>query len=496
MKLLKGFILAAALSVFLLGCGERNQEQEEHPDKVIVTYQTVTTSRLSGLLRIENAINEIAREEAGVEISFCTVDANDSFSIYPVWLSQGERIDLMVLNYQDIQSYIKNGQLMKLDSLLEQYGGGICELMDAGDNLTSGTMAGGSVYGIAVASEAGGYGGGLWVSKRCIEETGFRYDAEKIYTLDEVDDLLGRLKELYPDKYPLGQITSGNTFSAFNFFCGMQDSIGGGDISAIVDEATGRMINFYETEEYRMFLERMRKWFECDYIYPDAAYTGFSNIELMRSGDVLSIPLTSNPGIITAEDVGEEVVCLRLSEIVEVPNSSRGTFWVIPATCQNPENAMKFLNLMYTDARIVNLLTWGEEGRDYLFIDEEEGVISYPEGVTQDNADYNNPLGLYGDKRLAYSLGSNELKKQQENYRKSTKPLEQKYVGFFFDESSVSTEAWRVRQVLNRYLPVLECGCVDLEENYAAFLSALKEAGIETIIAERQHQLDMWLADQ
>lgn len=500
MKRLSCFVLAAIAVALLSGCSTKPLEQTEDVDPIIVTYQTMSTSRLSGLARIEAAVNEIAREEAGVEISFRTIDAYDSFATYPLWLSQGECIDLMVLNYQDIQGYIKGGQLLPLDELLDQYGSGIQAIIDSNVDIASGTTMDGKIYGLTVPTKGfgSGTGGGLWISRHYLEEADFPYEEEKIYSLDEISILLARLKELYPDKYPLGQVTSGNTFSTHNFFYGMLNPFGSGGTSGILDEETGRIINFYETEAYYDFLQRMRDWYQRGYIYPDAAYTGFSNLELMRSGEVLCIPHVSAPGIVTAEGVGEEVVCLRLSEIVNAGDSSgsRGIFWVIPATCQYPEQAMAFLNLMYTDSRVVNLLAWGEEGKDYRFLDEAEGVIAHPEGVTSEDADYFNPLGLYGDMRLAYSMGSNELNKQLEEYAKSTKHIGEEYEGFLFDETPVTMEAWQVQQVLERYLPVLECGCVDLEENYATFLSALKDAGIETVIAEKQRQLDAWLAEQ
>lgn len=496
MRRLSCFILAAGLLIILAGCGTRVQVQKEEPDKIIMTFQTLPTSRLSGLQRIEDAINEIAMAEVGVEVSLRTIDASDSYTTYPLWLSKGERIDLMVLNYQDIQSYVKNGQLLSLDGLMEQHGTGIRELINSGCDLTSGTTIDGEIYGIAVASNDIGIGAGLWVPRHYLEAADFAYNSEKIYTIDEVNYLLAKLKELYPEKYPLGQITSGNTFSTQHFFYGIQMPLGTGDISGSLDEASGKLINFYETEEYRQFLIQMREWFQLGYIYPDSAYTCFSSIELMRSGEVLSIPLTSNPGIVTEADVGAEIVCLHLSEIVATPSGPKGTFWVIPTTCRDPEKAMKFLNLMYTDERIVNLLIWGEEGQDYLFLDKDEGVITYPEGITQENASFHNPLGLYGNKRLAYSFGSGQLKKQQEDYTQKITYIGQEYIGFFFDESPVSTETWQIQQIANRYLPVLESGCVDVEENYTAFLSALKEAGIETVIAEKQRQLDAWLAGQ
>lgn len=488
--------LVLVLLLVLSGCENRPRREEETADKLIVTYLTMSYSRLDGLERIQNAINAIVRDEAGVEIELLTEDSQASFIDYPLWLTQGKRIDLMMLNYQDIQSYVKNGQLLALDDLIGQYGVEIQAVVDSGYDLTSGTTVGGSVYGLSVASDGGGVGGGLWLTRRCLEEAGFRYDADHIYTMEELDTLFARLKELYPDQYPLGQLTAGNTFSTNQFFYGIDNPFGSGDASGSLDMKTGQVINFYETDRYREFLNWMRKWYMSGYIYPDAAYTGFSAVELINSGEILSIPLTSQPGMYSADDIGEEIVCLSLSEVVQTYGGSRGMFWVIPATCQDPVKAMKFMDLMYSDQRIVNLFVWGEEGRDYRFLDRDGGVIAYLEGVTIETAEYYNPLGLYGDMRLAYSLNSNELKVQQKDYAAKTLPIGREYAGFLFDEAPVTTEAWKVRQVLSRYLPVLESGCVELDENYEAFLSALREAGIDTIIAEKQRQLDEWLAKQ
>lgn len=489
--------LALALLLVASSCMGMPQNKQAAEDGLIVTYPTTSYSRLDGLARIQDAVNAIAYEEAGVEIELFTEDSQASFTDYPLWLSQGKRIDLMMLNYQDIQSYVKNGQLLVLDDLIEQYGAGIQALIDSGCDLTSGTTVGGNIYGLGVAAdEGGGIGGGLWIARRYLEEAGFSYSADHIYTLDELDVLFARLKETYPDRYPLGQLTADNTFSTFEYFYGTDNPFGDGGVSGSLDVKSGQFINFYETAEYREFLNWMRSWYEAGYIYPDAAYTGFSNVDLLNSGEILSIPHVSRPGLFSADLFGEEFVCLPLSEVVLTNASSQGMFWTIPVTCQDPIGAMKFLNLMYSDQRIVNLFVWGEEGKDYQFLNRDAGVITYPEGVTSETAEYYNPLGFYGDMRLAYSLNSNELKKQLADYAAKTIRIGQEYAGFFFDEAPVSTQVWQVHQVLNRYLPVLESGCVELEGNYAAFLGALREAGIDEIIAEKQRQLDEWRGNQ
>jgi len=489
--------LAPVLLLVLFACTSAPQSTEEPESRLIITYPTTTYSRLDGLERIQSTINVIAQKEACVQIDLLPEDSLAAYHDYPLWLSQGKRIDLMMLNYQDIQGYVKNGQLLALDELIGQYGSGIQALIDSGCDLTSGTTIGGDIFGLAVAGdEGGGVGGGLWIARRYLDEAGIPYSADHIYSMEELDHLFANLKKLYPNRYPLGQLTAGNTFSSSQFFYGTDNPFGNGGSSGSLDVNTGQVINFYDTAEYREFLHWMRSWYAAGYIYPDASYTGFSNVELLNSGDILSIPHISRPGLYSTDVFGEELVCLSLSKVVQTNASSQGVFWTIPTTSQDPIGAMKFLNLMYSDQRIVNLFVWGEEGKDYYFLSRDDGVIAYPEGITPETAEYYNPLGLYGDMRLAYSLNSNELKKEKADYAAKIIRIGQEYIGFFFDQTPVSVQVWQVQQVLGRYLPVLESGCVELEENYTAFLDALQEAGIQEIIAEKQRQLDGWRNSQ
>lgn len=50
--------------------------------------------------------------------------------------------------------------------------------------------------------------------------------------------------------------------------------------------------------------------------------------------------------------------------------------------------------------------------------------------------------------------------------------------------------------VIQQYIPSVNCGTVDPATNLADFQSALKAAGIDTVIEENQKQLDDWAASQ
>jgi putative aldouronate transport system substrate-binding protein len=85
---------------------------------------------------------------------------------------------------------------------------------------------------------------------------------------------------------------------------------------------------------------------------------------------------------------------------------------------------------------------------------------------------------------------------QRMEYISQAKPIGLEYEGFTFDTSEVSVELEQIQEVLDTYEPLLECGCVDYLTTYGSFISRLKAAGIDTVIAEKQRQLDAWLDEQ
>ena len=84
---------------------EQATEEEENTEvtHIVMTYQTLgQQSKLDDLDEVVEAINEISRKEIGVEVELKVSEATESFTDYPLWISQGEPIDLMILNYQDL----------------------------------------------------------------------------------------------------------------------------------------------------------------------------------------------------------------------------------------------------------------------------------------------------------------------------------------------------------------------------------------------------------
>ncbi len=62
--------------------------------------------------------------------------------------------------------------------------------------------------------------------------------------------------------------------------------------------------------------------------------------------------------------------------------------------------------------------------------------------------------------------------------------------GFAWDNTNVQNEVTACANVTAKYGPALQCGSLDPETTIPKFLDELKAAGADTIIAEKQRQLD------
>ncbi len=69
-------------------------------------------------------------------------------------------------------------------------------------------------------------------------------------------------------------------------------------------------------------------------------------------------------------------------------------------------------------------------------------------------------------------------------------------LGFNFDSTPVADQITACSNVIAQYYLPLINGEVNADEVLPVFQKALKDAGIDAVIAEKQAQLDAWLASR
>lgn len=459
-------------------------------DHVIMTYLTLGNTP-ADLQVVQDAVNEITAKKIGVEVEFKAISAYDAFSQFPTWIATGETVDLMFPLLQDLNTYVSQGLIEPLDSLIAENAPAIQQLTQEGFQITTNNMIDGETWAVSQVPNVFGMGGSYLIRSEYVKEAGITHDPKKIYTLDELTDLFGKMKELHPDLYPCGVVSANRTASEFSYANGIYDPLGAKSFTGVLmGTDSTQVVNLFETEEYKEYLRYLRKWYEAGYIYPDATTTDATNVSLLNSGVTAGYFMASAP----VQKIYEDLDQLRLTEIYLGAQGAGG--WVIPITSKEPEAAMRFLNLMYADSDLANLIQWGIEGKHYVVVDESINLIGFPEGVDAGTSGYYNTLGLYGDFRKSFIWNEAWTQDKNDAYTAEAMANPTQGVGFVYNPESQSTRITAIQAVVAQYLPSLESGSVDLDTYYPEFIDALKAAGVDEVIADKQQQFDEWRAKQ
>lgn len=461
---------------------------------IIVTYLTLGSTP-KDLKMVQDALNARTVPEIGVEVEFKDVSAYDAMALFPQWLATGERIDLMFPLLQPISSYVSQGLIDPLEDLIKENAPYIQKLTDEGEQFATNNTIDGHIYAIAQRPQLTGSSGGFVLYDPYygeIKDAGMLKDGDDpLYTMEDIDAILAKLKELHPEAYPIAmQNKTLNYSQCLNYDMPIERLGTDYPLGVVMSTDSTVVVNLYESEEYRAYLDWLRKWNEAGYISPDATTTDNSVEAQIGAGAACGYFMSSAPSMNSSIRRA-----LRTSDYVVGTQPFGG--WVIPYTAKEPEAAMRFMNLMYEDVTIANLVQWGIEGTHYQVVDAENGIIGFADGVTAETSGYYNTLGLYGDMSQTYVWDPEVKRADYEAYTEKCKKNPYKCCGFhYMPTEDKQAKLAAIQSVSTQYLPSLESGSVDVDEYLPKMIEAFRAAGLDDIIADEQAQLDEFMKNK
>ena len=201
-----------------------------------------------------------------------------------------------------------------------------------------------------------------------------------------------------------------------------------------------------------------------------------------------------NTAVEKLAQTGYEVEVLYLSDIMKNTNAVNASLLCIANASKDPAKAARFLNWTYQSGEFNDLINWGIKGEDW--IETEDGMAAYPEGVTASSVGYHNDFGfVYPNQFAGHAWQGNppDIWKQYQQYNSGL--MVSKAYGFTFNSTPVATEEAQLNSVEDQYKKDLAFGAVETDEALKDFNEALYAAGLQTVIEEKQQQLDAWLAE-
>lgn len=482
--------IAALAGTMLLSSGALIVNAEEPRELTIGFY--VNAEMPTDLDAVIDKLNEYLLEKCNAKITdYVIMNYSNYLDQINLILSGDEKLDLFLLRGSSYyMQYESRGQLLALDDLLAEYGSGVTEAV--GDFM-EGTTVEGAIYGVpTIRDMAKSYG--FVMADSVVQENGI--DLSTVETLDDMVEVFETIKENEPEMTPWKDAVGANALMEYTIgIDALSDYIG-----VLMNEGqdeTLEVVNYFETEEYAYWCNYMHDLYEKGYIAKDFLTNTDSSHDLLRAHTSFSMSTGLKPGFDVQEStvIAEPAVSVSLTDTYTTTSLVQTAMWCIPHNSTEPEAAMEMLNLMYSDEYFYNLITWGIEGQHYEF--KEDGHIGYPEGVTAENSGYSLGLGwIFGNQYLSYVWEGDDLDVYEQLKEFNDSATKSKALGFTYDTSAVKTEVAAVTSVMNEYRAGLEYGVLDPETALPEFIEKLKAAGIDTVIEEKQNQLDAWLASK
>lgn len=469
-------------------------DMEEEPYTVAIQVVTLPGSDYSA--------GEVAREEA---INAITVPAiNCKVDIQEVWISEianttsmavagNEKVDLLhVATVNPLSALVGSDILydMNTDNLLQNRGQDLVAIF--GDELEAGNVDGRQLAIPAKTFNATGKG--IIYNKTIADACGVT--VPETMTFEELSDILYQIHEANPD---IMCYYSGDGTNNYLFWLESYETFGTQSAYGIILDASAdpTVVNMYETDMFKDYCLQTFHWTQ-DGIQPGDPTDTNTAQDYFNAQNLFCAVASINPEQLaswgsSAASAGFEIGSSMLVEPTITNSAITEYMWGIATNSERPDKAMDFLNFLYTNSEVANILKYGIEGENYDFAEGSDKVVVL-------NGTYD-PMFYYGgseaDMYIKSPAGDDYIDQMQAmEDEAAVSPL----AGYMFNDAAFQTESSVISSTIQEYLPRLQNGMCESEEETLAlideFNERLKAAGIEGVIAANQEQVDAYLAGQ
>ena len=263
-----------------------------------------------------------------------------------------------------------------------------------------------------------------------------------------------------------------------------------------MDRATNEVVDTILTPQYAEFCKLMGEWAEKGYISEDEANKVTTDTTTQTQDWAISwwtdIPVNEEANSRYKQDVVMQPIAPRFAH----STSALGSCYCITAnsTEEQAKAAIAFLGLLYTDATLADMYTFGIEGEDFEYTQEEGQAIKH---VTQHSEKYNHSMWESASATIVTPM-YNEPDNKADLYVDFNGGAETSCAaGFRFDKSPVEASYTACSNMFEQYGFQLENGAIPADavdayiEQYQADLDG---AGYQEVLAEFQNQYNTWKA--
>lgn len=463
---------------------ETEEETSDSGEVETITYLNIGTPP-GGKDEVVAAINDyLDEQEAGYHLDLVFYDWGDYEQKLQLASSTGEDWDMaFTANWAGpYKTLVDQNALMDLTDLVEGK-----EFMEKiNPDMIKGVQMNGKIYGIPAAYPGAVAANQFVWTKKFVDK--YNIDYSNVKTVQDLEPILKQVKEEEGMEYPFG--------IARDFLAAFAEPVYMITDGIAVKEDGDKLTayNFYADDVYKNQIMTMKKYMDEGLVTPSAPQTEAGGT--LAEDEVLVTEAEGEPGseaVWTTETRGEVVSNIIGENIIISNDKATGKMISLNSQTEKADYCLDFINRMFTDQKLQDMLSYGIEGKHYELVDGKVKKFAVEE--VDAGSDYDVPsftfLSAFNRTPLAGAPGIGDEEFDQETKEFEEKLTASPVLGFTLDNSSFEAELGNVQQTIAEYGVNLKTGAFD-EKYYEEFLEKLKTAGIDKIIEEVQSQLDNW----
>lgn len=476
-KIKRNKTLSGLMSLFILtvcmGCSGTPQSKP-------VLKWLVPGQRSNEFDLVERKINEITEKKLGVGVKFDFVPSEyDYANRINAKIESGEEFDLFFTGWIDLYNLkVYDSYFTDLDALLE-YAPKLKK--EIPEYLWEGTKINGKTYTvpnqqISASSTA------VIFDKNLVDK--YNFDISAVRSTYDIEPFLKAVKENETDVYPVRMNWGYKGFGSLDDNIHAEMTVGTIDI--VNENGVISAKKLTERKDVYKAAKTIYDWYNKGYIRKDAA-VAIDSADELAAGKYAVWFEAYKPGVERQRKMmtGNDVYAVQVTEPYMTTNSVQGAMTAISANSKYPIDSLKLLELVNTEPDILNLLTYGIEGKHYEKLSDNV--------VRRNGNSFSYNTWLFGNQFIIYTDSEQDSDVWEETKRINTSSVKSPLFGWLPDDSGIKDKMNSCTEVGAKYT-LISNGTADPETYWEKYDRELDGAGAEVIKRELERQIKEFLA--
>ena len=448
----------------VVGCGDNNRE-----DDVVTLTWLVPGDAQSDVAAVMEKVNEITVPKIGAKVDLQFIDTSAYDKRMKMNMASGSSFDLCFSGWvNNYASAVRNGGLMDITDIVKSETPTLYESLP--DYLWNFAYQNGKIYGVPNLQIYA-----MPMSLVFFKDIADKYDFDfnSINKIEDVEPYLQMVKD-----GENGKIIPFRLEETYKLWTAEKYEIIVSNIAINIE--THEIVNIVETPEYERARVKLQDWMKKGYIRSDQLSVG-NDFSDYKAGRYAVSPEGWKPGL-EAEmkaNFGKDVFFRDVVPTYMSMAQGTNAITAVGANSQNPEKAVKLIELLNTDKKLYNLICFGIEGKHYN-LDNEGKVVAVKDSGYEPQADWK-----FGNQFNALLREGQEDDIWEKTRAINDSAVKSPMIGFALDDSNIKTELSQISAISSEYNILV---MTDVQRN--EYLKKLENAGIDKVIKELQTQFD------